>query len=184
MVSMMAIDPVFSALVSLGLGTLMLAAGIHKMRNRSRFRDAVAAYALVPASLVGPVSFVLPLVEIGGAVAALSMAREIGGAGLIGIGALLVLYAAAIGVNLLRGRRDLDCGCFAVGARHARIRPAMVGRNLLLATAALLAALLPRMDRPLIWIDVLTLGAAIAVLAVLYFALEAALALPTHRESP
>ena len=51
---------------------------------------------------------------------------------------LLIVYAPGMGVNLARGRRDLDCGCGAAGNRRA-IAAWMVWRNLILA---------PVLDRP------------------------------------
>jgi hypothetical protein len=77
---------------------------------------------------------------------------------------LLLLYAGAIGLNLLRGRVLLDCGC---GGRSQPISWWLVGRNLALAGAAGLA-LLPVGERPLTLLDGITVAAAVLVGAALY----------------
>jgi hypothetical protein len=58
---------------------------------------------------------------------------------------LLSAFVAGLSVNLLRGRRDLDCGCFAFGAADgvphiSWFHPARAGG---LAVAALVLALAP-----------------------------------------
>ena len=52
---------------------------------------------------------------------------------------LLLLFAAAMAVNLRRGRADIDCGC-ALGLLKERISWPLVARNLVLAAAAAVIA--------------------------------------------
>ena len=78
--------------------------------------------------------------------------------------------AAAIGVNLARGRRHIDCGCAGPHARRP-IGPGLVVRNTVLAAVAL-AALAPVYDRPLVWVDALTVSGAVLALAALYVAAD------------
>jgi methylamine dehydrogenase accessory protein MauD len=66
---------------------------------------------------------------------------------------LLIAYAAALGVNLIRGRRELDCGCGMSGNRRP-IAAWMVWRNLFVALA-LGIAVLPWAARPLDAADLL-----------------------------
>ena len=73
--------------------------------------------------------------------------------------ALLVSYALAIGINLLRGRTSIDCGCLGAGQRN-RIGGWMVIRNLGLV-AATLAAALPTTGRSLTSLDVVTIVGAV-----------------------
>ena len=89
---------------------------------------------------------------------------------------LLSVYALAMGVNLLRGRRDLDCGCMGPGARSP-IGPELLVRNLFLVVAALVAGFAPIHARALVWVDFVTVPLAVAVLAALYAAVERVLAL-------
>jgi hypothetical protein len=81
-----------------------------------------------------------------------------------------------MGVNLLRGRRDLDCGCMGPGARGGKIGGALLARNAVLIAAAL-ACLPPPGPRALVWLDFVTVPFAVAVLALLYAAVERVVAL-------
>ena len=50
--------------------------------------------------------------------------------------ALLVLYSAAIAINLLRGRRDIECGCGGA-ATHVPLSGWLLARNAALMATAL-----------------------------------------------
>ena len=50
---------------------------------------------------------------------------------------LLAIYTGAIASNLARGRREIDCGCFASSAR-VPLSPWLIARNLILIAAAAL----------------------------------------------
>jgi len=84
---------------------------------------------------------------------------------------LLAIYAAAIAVNLRRGRRELDCGCMGFGRRRS-ISPGMVWRNVVLALALLAAGWLPWTSRPLNWVDVLTMVGGVCAGTLLYMAID------------
>ena len=71
-------------------------------------------------------------------------------------------------MNLYRGRRFIDCGC-AGAAGHQPLSGWLVARNLLLAVLAL-AAMLPVQARPLVWVDAITVAAAVGAAALLYAA--------------
>ena len=92
--------------------------------------------------------------------------------GLAGAGLLLV-YAAAIALNLARGRDAIDCGCGAPGDERS-IGVDLVARNLVLAALALGAAL-PATARALTWLDLASAAAAFAAAAALLAAAEHAL---------
>jgi hypothetical protein len=81
---------------------------------------------------------------------------------------LLLVYGAGIAINLTRGRREIDCGC---SLRRRPIGRWMVVRNALLA-AALLVCAAPIAERPLGVTDVVTIGAGLLVLILLYAALD------------
>jgi hypothetical protein len=83
---------------------------------------------------------------------------------------LLLLYAAAMFLNLARGREHLDCGCFGAGERRP-IAAGMVWRNLVIA-AALAIDTLPWSGRALTALDALTIGAALGALVALYSAVN------------
>jgi hypothetical protein len=179
---MLHLDPVPAAIVQLALAALWLAAGLHKLKSPQQFALALTAYALLPEALVSAASWVLPLVELalaGGLLVASSRPYAA-----CASAALLALYELAIGINLRRGRRDLDCGCMGFGAKK-RISRALVWRNAALALASLGAGLAPVAVRGLDWVDAWTIVCGVAMLVLLYLTFEgltdAAQRLPRRR---
>jgi hypothetical protein len=165
-----ALDPALRALLRLALVGVLLAAARHKLADRARFRAALSGYGLLPERLVPGVAAAVPAAE--GALALALLAPGLGATPALCTAALLALYAAAIAVNLLRGRRAIDCGC---GARPRPIGWALVARNALLVALSLAAAL-PAQARALGWVDALTIAAGAAALALLHAASDALLA--------
>ena len=161
------IAPAVGALLAGAFALLFASAAFHKLLDLGRFTAAFRAYELVPPALSG-LALLVPLIEL--AITAALLATRSRPFGAVAGAALLLTYAVAIGVNLRRGRRDLDCGCG--GPRERRpIGPWMVWRNL--ALAALLAALLlPWAPRPLGAADAVTIGAGTAVAALLYMCVD------------
>lgn len=124
-----AIDqPHAQLLLRLTLGGLLLLAGVTKLTDRLAFRQAVAEYQVLPASLERPFAMALPWLEIViGALLLLGLATRDAAA----LAALLFLsFGVAIGVNLLRGRR-FDCHCFG------SVRSDPIGWAALIRSAAL-----------------------------------------------
>ncbi len=171
----MSVDPFLAILVHGVLGLLLLASAQHKLRDAAGFAQAVEDYRLLPAALVTPAAALLALAEIVAGLAALWPWGLVGRAGLAGAAALLTLYAGAIAINLLRGRRSIDCGCLAFGKTGQPIHPLMVVRNLLLAAIAIVVATADLSARPLLWLDWFGLAFAVAATALLYSIMEAAL---------
>ncbi|MCX8101546.1 MAG: methylamine utilization protein MauE [Geminicoccaceae bacterium] len=132
-----------SALVLAGI---FLPSAWSKLRAIDEVIGVVADYRILPEPLVEPFARALPWLEIAtGLLLLLPPTRPFGA--VLGAGLLLV-FAVAMAVNLARGRREIDCGCF-LGRQKERIGWPLVARNLLLASAAALllvepAALLPR----------------------------------------
>ena len=167
-------DPVLAVVLRGALALLFVVAALHKLRDRDAFRATLDAYALLPSALTAPLARAVPLVEL---VAALLLVVPRAAAVGASIAVLLLsVYALAMGVNLLRGRRDLDCGCMGPGARSP-IGPELLVRNLFLVVAALVAGFAPIHARALVWVDFVTVPLAVAVLAALYAAVERVLAL-------
>lgn len=163
---MYALDPVVSTIIALGIALLFGAAALHKLEDWSRFRTALAGYGLVPASLNPAAALSLVALEsVTAAMLPFTASRPVGA---FLAATLLVSYALAIGVNLMRGRTSIDCGCLGAGQRN-RIGGWMVIRNLGLA-AATLAATLPTTDRSLTALDLVTIAGAVLALAALYAA--------------
>lgn len=167
-------DPVLAVVLRGALALLFVVAALHKLRDRHAFRATLDAYALLPSGLTAPLARAVPLVELTAAI--LIVAPRAATAGAVLAVLLLSVYALAMGVNLLRGRRDLDCGCMGPGARSP-VGPGLVVRNLVLIAAALVAGFAPLHARALVWVDFVTVPLAVAVLAALYAAVERVLAL-------
>ncbi len=171
------LDPVASLLVRGALALLFAAAAWHKLRSPRRFAAILAAYRLLPHWLVAAAAVLVPFLEVVVA-AGLPFEPTRRAAALAGI-VLLLGYAAAIGINLARGRRDLSCGC----GRDDRtpIAPWMLGRNALLAAILALGAL-PHAARPLQGTDAATLALGLAAFALIYLCAEQLAAHPGHRQ--
>ncbi len=172
----MTADPFMAIAVRSGLAALLLAGAWHKLSDPARFRQAIEDYRLLPSAALPIAALVLPLAEAAAAVTALLGSRL----GLAAIAVLLLLYAAGIGINLLRGRRHIDCGCLAFGKTGQPIGPFMVWRNMLLASIALVVAQADIGTRPLLWLDWFGLAAAVASAAILYGIVDTAM--PRMRE--
>jgi hypothetical protein len=95
-------------------GGILIAAAVPKLRDSESLLRAVRGYRLLPAGAERAVARLLPYAE--------------SAAGVLLVAGVMVRYAAAaaclmflafctgLTVNLLRGRRELDCGCFAFGS--------------------------------------------------------------------
>lgn len=168
----MALDPALQIALRLALAALFGFAALSKLRAFASFRDALAAYRILPDAIATPAAAGLLAAELGAAGLLLHpvTARAAG----LGAAGLLALYGAAIALNLRRGRRDLDCGCAGPGARRP-VSEGLVARNALLAALAAAVAL-PPAARSLVWLDGLTVTAAVACSALLYAAVDTALA--------
>ena len=158
------IDPVIELSLRVGLALLFAAAAWHKASDRAHFGATLRAYQLLPSWLVPALARLLPLVEASIAVAFLyPPTRQ---AAVFAAIPVLTLYTIAIATNLARGRRDIDCGCFASSAR-VPLSNWLVVRNavLLVATAVLV---MPIRTRPLMWIDALTVMMTLITVCLLW----------------
>lgn len=173
-------DPVPQLVLRAGLSWLFAWAAIHKLRDVDSFRAALEGYDLVPPLWTIPAGAFLIAAEVGIATGLwLPRVHPVAGGA---AAALLLLYAGAVAINLVRGRRDIDCGC-AGPARRQTISGALVLRNAVLAAAALISAL-PAEARTLTWIDGVTLVAAILTVGLLYAAIDHLLAIAAaHRDA-
>jgi uncharacterized membrane protein YphA (DoxX/SURF4 family) len=114
------------------LGWLFLLAGATKLADLNTFEDAVRDYRILPARLVRPVARALPPTEIvAGVLMGAGVAVTVVG---VGLTLLLVVFATAVMINLVRGR-SIDCGCFGTGGSE-RISWGTVARDVLLAAVA------------------------------------------------
>ncbi len=144
-------DPVTHGVVIGALALVVLDAARHKWSAPAAFLMALAGYRVVPATLLSPVARGVPLLEF--ALVAGMLIPTTRNPALIGLSALMLTYGAAITWNLIRGRRDIDCGC---GGTRQPLSWSLVIRNAVLAAAALTASG-ATIDRPLAWLDAITL---------------------------
>ena len=92
------------------LALVFLTAAIGKLRDHDAFHNQVHAYRILSERLVALASTAIPSAEL-----ALGLMLP---TGLLPLGtgfaaaALLFVFAGAMAVNLRRGRRHIDCGCF------------------------------------------------------------------------
>jgi hypothetical protein len=119
------------------LALVFLAAALGKMRHWLAFQGVLANYRLLPEKLIAPVAYMLPPVE---AALAVWLAADPGSPGAPAAAAVLLLvFAVAMGINLRRGRRYIDCGCFQSTLAQT-LSSALVARNVGLALLASFAA--------------------------------------------
>jgi len=117
-----------AASARLALGLLFLSSALAKLHNLSDFAAGLRAYQLVPAAALPPLALLLPLLELLLALALLlGVGLPLAGAASAG---LLLLFSAAVGLNLLRGRR-IDCHCHGLAGSQL-ISWGLVARNLVL----------------------------------------------------
>lgn len=110
------------------IGMLLVTAAYGKFRDPHAFTGVVASYRILPDVLVTVFARALPVVEF--TLGALLLGQIAVAFASFSVAALLALLAAAMGLNLIRGRVELRCGC---GGSDRPIGWSMVGRNLLLA---------------------------------------------------
>jgi hypothetical protein len=158
-----AIDPVAGHASAAALAIVFLVGAWHKLADLDAFGYAVERYRLLAAPLARLVALALPPVEALAGLLLLVPATRGVGAALAAL--LLAVVSGAVVANLLRGRRDIDCGCGAPGTGR-RLSWALVARNAaLLAVCAVAAA--PEQARELVWLDAFTaVFAALALWAV------------------
>ncbi|SEB88456.1 Methylamine utilisation protein MauE [Pseudomonas mohnii] len=165
-------DPIFIIASAIAIAVLLASAATHKVRAPARFARQLADYQLLPDSLVRPVARLVPLLELAIAFALLVPVSR--GWAALSAASLLALYAAAIGINLWRGRRDIDCGC--AGPDQAQpLRPVLLLRNSVLVVLALLASVAP-IARDMTVFDGFVTVAAAAVALLIYAAADGLLA--------
>lgn len=120
------------------IALVLLVAGISKLSGRREFIEAVRNYRLLPENLAIFVGRWIPVLE-----------AMIGISLLLGIlvslttfaaAALFVLFGIAVAVNLLRGRRNISCGCFGPQQNH-HLTWILVARNMIFAILAVLVGL-------------------------------------------
>jgi hypothetical protein len=115
---------------------LFMNAARHKLMDFARFSGFLADYRLLPESLAPLAAKLITAAE--GVLVALLLHHGTAHLGVMLAAGLLLLYAAAISINLRRGHRRIACGCGGAGQMISR---ALVVRNLVLVFLVALPAL-------------------------------------------
>jgi hypothetical protein len=161
--------------VHVAVGLLFLSAAVKKVLHWQEFCGVVTAYQLVPASGAAAMAAIAVVLEsLLGAACFFDQAMPLTS---IGAAAMLIAFAAAMAINLWRGRAAIDCGCFQTALRQP-LEWRLVARNLVCALMVLAAGLTPAVPDLNVWLLALPAGAA---LFSLYMALNGVWALDASR---
>ncbi|MCZ6855836.1 MAG: methylamine utilization protein MauE [Gammaproteobacteria bacterium] len=169
----MLLDPLIVLVISLGFGALFLSTTSHKIREFAQFRVVLADYELLPGVLVLPAACTVVVIELVLTLlwfSALFTSLFIAVSAILSA-ALLTLYGIAVGINLIRGRVHISCGCGVPGANNTDqpLSSGILVRNSVLALIAL-AGVLPILERSLAWFDYVAIVTTLLTASVLYMA--------------
>jgi hypothetical protein len=121
-----------SLIISWLLAAIFVQAVVHKIRAWPRFEASLAAYDLLPGSMISFAAGILVVWELV-TIAVLVVWTEVG----LSLAAiLLAIYALAMAINVVRGRTHIDCGC---GDEPTPVSWVLVGRNVVLIVFAALS---------------------------------------------
>ena len=164
----MQIDPAIIAVTRVAGSVIFAGSAAMKFSAPMEFRGAVENYRIVPESMAGQVAWVVPILELAGAVGLVfSATREAAVFLLLG---LLAVFTGAIVLNLARGRREIDCGCFGP-MMHQHLSGWLVVRNAIL-TILVASAIAPAETRALLPLDYITTVFGGVGLVILYVVLN------------
>ena len=162
------LDPIIILTANYCVALLFLLACCSKLAAFSVFRVTLEEYELLPKVLNTPAAAAIVALEATIVVAACVPASA--NVAMFVAAVLLTIYASAIGVNLLRGRRDIDCGCTGP-ARRQLLSGWLVLRNLSLVGLALVGACVANY-RVLQSADFVLVGIALLGAMLLYAAIN------------
>ncbi|MEX5635000.1 MauE/DoxX family redox-associated membrane protein [Parafrankia sp. FMc2] len=140
-----------STVLRVGLGLVWLVAGALKIDDPDGMVRSVRAFRILPESLVDPVAYAVPFIEIAlGVLLIVGLAVRLGA---IVSGLLFAVYTAAIISAAARGLR-IDCGCFSTGGDLTAEAPTHYTQEIVRDSALLIAsALLARWPTGFLAVD-------------------------------
>ncbi len=152
----MSVVPTIALLVSWLLALIFAVSVRHKITSWPRFKASFAAYEIVPESLITPAAAILVACELIVVVGCLFAMAE----AMTAAAGLLLVFGLAMTINLVRGRRYIDCGC---GDEPTPIGIGLLLRNAVLFGMAIAAAgTVPGLDVPAAMLFIAALGAVVA----------------------
>ena len=132
------IDPLLLKVFAFGFAALFIGAAWHKLSSLDRFEAILRDYRLLPALVSRPLTMLIPAIELTLGLSWISgLLPRITA---LASASLLTTYALAMGINLLRGRIYIDCGCgFGASTENEQaLSWSLVARNILLIGLAVL----------------------------------------------
>lgn len=126
------VPPLVAATATVFMALLFTRAALHKVFDFTAFTGFLADYELVPENAVRPVAILVALAEL--TVILTAIVPALHGVSAVLSAGLLLGYAAAMAINLRRGRDRIECGC---GGAVQPLAWTLVWRNAALAAFAL-----------------------------------------------
>jgi uncharacterized membrane protein YphA (DoxX/SURF4 family) len=111
-------SPWLTVRVQIALGLLFVAAALPKLVDPPSFAHMIYNYRLVPGTFVNITALAMPWLELLTGLALILGIWTRTSAALVG--ALLLVFVAAISANLARGNA-IDCGCFDVSVANRTV---------------------------------------------------------------
>lgn len=111
------------------LGIIFAGAWLDKVRKQTAHVQQMNAYRLLSTSFVAPMFYLFLFVELVCTVSLFLWNMSL--VPTIGLTALLCIYTGAVTFNLLRGHRDISCGCGGL-LENERLHWGIVIRNVLM----------------------------------------------------
>ncbi|GBC85791.1 Methylamine utilization protein MauE [bacterium HR11] len=166
----MVLDPLVVLTARYALGGVFAVSATAKFLKLQDFVGIVANYRVLPGWAVRPVAMAIPPME---ALLAVGFISRVWLDAVCGIAwVLLAVFTAAIVINLVRGRTEIDCGCLGPLLRQ-RIGWWMVVRNaVLMGIVGLVHPVWISAGRTYGLADVVFGGLAALVLLILYGAFQ------------
>jgi len=139
-------QPVVLLFLRVFLALMFAHAALSKLGHADEFYGVVRNFRILPDGASRVAAAVLPVVELAVAAGLIVRPLAVPAAALGAV--LLLVFAVALGVNVLRGRTWIDCGCFRNGLKQT-VSWMLVARNIgLAAGAAAVAWMLPASALP------------------------------------
>ena len=158
-----ALDPVLVLSATYVLALLFAGSAISKLMSLAEFEGVVQNFRLLPHPLMKPVAWLLPPTELAVALGlAFTCSRPYAAFAAV---LLLITFTTAIAINLGRGRRTIDCGCFGAVLRQT-LSWGLVARNTAFIALATMLAISNPPVQPLHWLGFMTVIAGALTLII------------------
>jgi hypothetical protein len=162
------LDPIVILIANYSIALLFGLASYGKLSAFRVFCVTLEEYQLIPVKLVTVVAAVVTGLEV--LISLGAFWQPVAQFAMFAASLLLSMYAAAIGINLVRGRRDIDCGCTGP-ARRQLLSGWLLLRNTGLILVGLLGAAVPS-ERIVVAADLVLVALALIAVMAIYAAIN------------